>query len=275
MDKRILIAGGAIMFLLLVWVLLPKGKISKTGDAQISSSPASPSAKELYNEAVHYRKDRDLVKAKEMYQEILKNHPETENAAAVQEDLGKLNLELILSNTTVPDKTVNYEVVAGDVLAKIAKKFNTTVDLIKVRNNLKSDTIRLGQKLSIWTGTFNIIVDKSQNVLILKDGNDIVKVYNVSTGENNSTPVGKFKIISRLIDPVWFHRGIVVPPESPDNVLGTRWLGFDIPGYGIHGTVDPESIGKQVTAGCVRMRNEEIEELFNMIPMGTEVVIVD
>ena len=271
MDKKVLVAGGAVLFVILIWVVLPKGKAPKPAEALASSL----SSKELYSKAVHYRKNHDLVKTKEIYQEILKDHPDMENVAAVQDDLGKLNLELIFSNTSLPEKTVMYEVAPGDGLAKIAKKYGTTIDLIKKRNNLKSDTIRVGQKLNIWTGSFNIVVDKSQNILILKDANEVVKVYNVSTGENNSTPVGKFKIVSRLIDPVWFHRGVVVPSGSPDNVLGTRWLGFDFPGYGIHGTVEPESIGKQVTAGCVRMRNEEVEELYNLIPVGAEVVIVD
>ena len=271
MDKKFLIAGGAILFIVVIWISLPKGKTPKPTEALASAL----SSKEIYAKAVQSRKNHDLVKTKELYQEILKDHPDIENVQAVQEDLGKLNLELILSNTSFPGKTVTYEVAPGDGLSKIAKKYGITIDLIKKRNNLKNDTIRVGQKLSIWTGAFNIIVDKSQNILILKDANEVVKVYNVSTGENNSTPVGKFKIVSRLVDPVWFHRGVVVPPESPDNVLGTRWLGFDYPGYGIHGTVEPDSIGKQVTAGCVRMLNEEVEELYNLIPVGTEVVIVD
>lgn len=135
--------------------------------------------------------------------------------------------------------------------------------------------IRLGQKLRIWTAPFNIYIDKSQNILILKKGDEAVKVYSVSTGENNSTPIGTFKITDKLPDPVWFNRGVVVPPESPNNVLGSRWLGFDIPGYGIHGTTEPDAIGQQVTAGCVRMRNPEVEELYDMIISGTEVVIVD
>ncbi len=118
-------------------------------------------------------------------------------------------------------------------------------------------------------------MDKSQNILILKDNNEVVRVYSVSTGANNSTPVGKFKITSKLVDPVWFNRGAVVPPESPENVLGSRWLGFDLPGYGIHGTVEPETIGKQVTAGCVRMRNEDVEELYSLVTIGSEVEIVD
>jgi lipoprotein-anchoring transpeptidase ErfK/SrfK len=168
-----------------------------------------------------------------------------------------------------------HEVSPGDSLGKLAKQYGTTVDLIKKSNNLKNDTIRAGQRLRIWKGQFNIFVDKSQNILILKNGNEVVKVYNVSTGLNNSTPVGTFKIVSKLVDPVWFKSGAIVPPQSSDNVLGTRWMGFDIAGYGIHGTVEPGKIGQQVTAGCVRMRNEEVEELYTLIPIGTSVQIVD
>jgi lipoprotein-anchoring transpeptidase ErfK/SrfK len=87
--------------------------------------------------------------------------------------------------------------------------------------------------------------------------------------------VGTFKITTKLENPVWFKAGAVIPPESPDNVLGTRWLGFDIEGYGIHGTVEPDKIGQQVTAGCVRMRNHEVEELYKILPRNTEVTVVD
>lgn len=232
-------------------------------------------AKELYTQAEHFRRDGEAIKAKEIYQEILVKHPDFDNIMAVQGELESLNMKLIFSNTPVPDKTVVHEVIVGDTLGKIASQYGTTLELIKLKNNLKNDVIRLGQKLLIWTGKFNILVDKSQNTLILKDGNEIIKIYNVSTGANNSTPVGTFKITSKLIDPVWFNRGVVVPPESPQNVLGSRWMGFDIPGYGIHGTIEPETIGQQVTAGCVRMINGEVEELYSMIPLGTEVVIVD
>jgi lipoprotein-anchoring transpeptidase ErfK/SrfK len=147
--------------------------------------------------------------------------------------------------------------------------------LIKRSNRLTSNVIRLGQQLRIWTGTFNIFVDKSQNLLTLKDQDEVLKVYNVSTGAGNITPVGEFEIVSKLVDPVWFNKGIVVPPESPQNVLGSRWLGFDLSGYGIHGTIEPDTIGQQVTAGCVRMHNKDVEELYNIIPRGTRVAVVD
>jgi lipoprotein-anchoring transpeptidase ErfK/SrfK len=142
-------------------------------------------------------------------------------------------------------------------------------------NSLSDDKILPGRKIKVWTAPFSMVVDKSQNSLILKTNEEIIKTYTVSTGINNSTPIGNFKITNKLINPTWFKAGAVVPPGSPENILGSRWLGFNLPGYGIHGTSDPQSLGKQVTQGCVRMSNSDVEELYTIIPIGTEVTIID
>ena len=69
-----------------------------------------------------------------------------------------------------------------------------------------------------------------------------------------------------------------IPYGDPENVLGTRWMGFEnqpgVMGYGIHGTERPESIGGDESMGCVRMRNREVEELFGVVPRGTPVRIL-
>jgi lipoprotein-anchoring transpeptidase ErfK/SrfK len=87
--------------------------------------------------------------------------------------------------------------------------------------------------------------------------------------------VGTFKIVNKLPNPTWFKAGAVLPSDSPENILGSRWLGLDKKGYGIHGTTMPQDLGKQVTAGCVRMKNEEVEELYDIVGTGTEVTVVN
>jgi lipoprotein-anchoring transpeptidase ErfK/SrfK len=111
--------------------------------------------------------------------------------------------------------------------------------------------------------------------LLLTQSGEFVKSYAVATGKDDSTPEGEFIITTRIPNPVWYTQGAVVPPDSQENVLGTRWLGFDKKGYGIHGTVDPNPISIQQTAGCVRMTNQDVEELFAIIPVGTKVTIVN
>ena len=273
MNRKVLtIAVCLIGGIILLAVFLKGAKRHESNQDQTSAQ--SGSVQKLYAEAKQLRENGDWLKAKEIYQKIMSDYPDFDQMPGVQQELGDLNMQILLSNVQTP-KTTIYEVVSGDSLGKIGSKFHTTIDFLKRSNNLSSSVIRAGQKLRIYNAQFNIYVDKSQNILILKDNAEVVKVYHVSTGKNNSTPVGKYKIVSKLVDPVWFAKGVVVPPESPANVLGSRWMRFDLPGYGIHGTIDPQQIGQQVTAGCVRMRNEEVEEIYSIIPLGTEVTIVD
>jgi LysM repeat protein len=270
-KRRIIIIGAGVLLGITFLVTSSKKKPVALED---TTPVAKITAQELYNEAADLSKDRKMLEAKETYQRILSEFPDYKHIENVQKELEGVNIEIIFSNTPAP-QAVMHEVISGDTLGKLAKKYGTTIDLIKISNHLKSNIIRIGQRLRIWTRPFNIFIDKSQNKLILKDGEDVVKVYSVSTGENNGTPVGAFKIVTKLIDPVWFNKGVVVHPDSPQNVLGTRWLGFDLPGYGIHGTIEPDTIGRQVTAGCVRMKNGDVEELYNILVIGTKVVIVD
>ena len=273
MSKRNLLIGGGILLLVILGGI-GISRLYQNGAQESAASAGTLTVKQLYDQAAVLRKDGRMLEAKKLYLQILQDHPDYENMEAMQKELENLNMQIIFSNLVTPE-TVLHEVKNGDTLGKIAKEYNTTVELIQKSNNIKKDVIRAGQKLRIWRGKFNIFVDKSQNILILKEDNEVVKVYRVSTGEKNSTPVGEFTIVNKLEDPVWFNRGVVVPPESPANVLGSRWLGFDMPGYGIHGTIEPETIGQQMTAGCVRMLNKEVEELYSLIPIGTKVVIVD
>ncbi len=167
-----------------------------------------------------------------------------------------------------------YRVKPGDTLAKIAKAHGTTVELIKKKNSLKSNIIREDKYLLLLTKPFQIYISKHLNQLKVKLGGRLIKVYPVSTGKaETTTPLGEFEIRSRYPNPIWFHHGDIVPAGSPKNFLGTRWLGFNIPQYGIHGTIYPELIGQSVSGGCVRMKNKDIEELYNYIPIGTKVLI--
>ena len=221
-----------------------------------------------------YESKKDILKARDICELILKKYQNIGNISEVQDKAGKLNISLIFSNT-ITDKEMLYEIEPGDTLTNIARKFGTTVDLIKIANALRNDNIQVRAKLKVSKAKYKILVDKSQNILTLMSEDSVIKVYRVSTGENNSTPLGNFKIVNKIIDPVWYTEKAIVPAESPDNVLGSRWIGFNLPGYGIHGTVSPEKIGQQATKGCVRMINAEVEELYKIVPIGTEVTVVD
>ncbi len=161
----------------------------------------------------------------------------------------------------------------GDTLAGLAKKYGTTVELLRKNNGVSGDKIYAGMKLKVPTAQFSVRVDRRTNRLLILADDKPLKRYKVATGREDRTPPGTFKIINKLENPTWYNAGAVVPPDSPKNILGTRWMGFDKPGYGIHGTTLPETIGAYSSKGCIRMLNSEVEELYAILPLGTQVLV--
>jgi lipoprotein-anchoring transpeptidase ErfK/SrfK len=116
-----------------------------------------------------------------------------------------------------------------------------------------------------------IVVSIPDRKLALVEDGKVVKVYQTAVGAPKSpSPSGTFTVATRLQHPTWYHAGKVVPPGKA-NPLGTRWLGLSTKGYGIHGTNAPRSIGRNVSHGCIRMLNHDVEELFDMVSVGVVV----
>lgn len=273
MNKRLILIIPVALAVILGAYLL----IRHSSPRVPKEPPAVVLAKQLVDLGKSQEVKNELLLAKNTYQGILNNYPDYPQAQEVVKKIEELNMRIIFYPTLVSPASKYYEVKPGDALFKIAKEFNTTAELIAKINMLKSEVIRPGAKLKIWTGKFSVLVDKSQNILILKSDGEIIKTYTVSTGKNNSTPVGVFKIKDKIVNPPWFKPGASepIPPGNPENILGTRWMGFNLASYGIHGTTEPQTLGQQVTNGCVRMKNEEVEELFSLLPVETEVTIID
>lgn len=125
-----------------------------------------------------------------------------------------------------------------------------------------------------------IIVNIPEFTLYLYENGVKIREYPIGIG-NVLRPsiLGNSRIINRVIDPTyyppnWWERDLEPIPPGPENPVGTRWLGLDFAGYGIHGTNNPDSVGKAMSAGCIRMYNEDVEELTELITIGTPVSLV-
>ncbi len=149
---------------------------------------------------------------------------------------------------------------------------------------MANPVIRAGMVLSIYPANWSIEVSKSRFLLLVRNNGKLFNYYRIGTGRESRTPVGTFKVINRMRDPEWSPPGRQpVPFGSPENVLGTRWLGLapiegtdpTLKGFGIHGTWQPDTIGTAASEGCVRMKNNEVDELYELIPTGTRVTIKD
>lgn len=107
---------------------------------------------------------------------------------------------------------------------------------------------------------YRIIVDLTQRMLYLLDNDVVIRGFPVGIGKMlTESPLGDFTIINKQ--------------PNPGGPFGAFWMGLSKPHYGIHGTNDPSSIGREVSHGCIRMHNEDVLTLSAIVPIGTQVTI--
>lgn len=122
--------------------------------------------------------------------------------------------------------------------------------------------------------TRRIVVSFPDRKLALLEGDRVIKIYDVAVGASTSpSPSGEFQIAQRIENPTYYKPGVVIGP-SANNPLGPRWIGLNIKGFGIHGTNRPDSIGKNASHGCIRLRNRDIEDLFARVKVGDRVSLI-
>jgi lipoprotein-anchoring transpeptidase ErfK/SrfK len=166
----------------------------------------------------------------------------------------------------------SYQVKNGDSYAKIASRLKISQKWLEAANGRKP--LRAANTIRVPLLRDELIADKTKKTLTWKRGEEVIKIYPIAIGqEGMETPEGEFEVINKAKDPVWYRLGKIFPPDSPENLLGTRWLGISKKGYGIHGTRSPGTIGSRASHGCVRLHNADIEELFEWIPLGAKVRI--
>ena len=255
----------------------PVTNVVEAATQTVESVPAT----QLVAEAQVFLNADKKDKAREKFLAALAAASDDAQRNEIEAKLGTLNVELVRLPWPIPEKTT-YTVQDGDSIKAIAQKFGTTVDLIVESNQLKRpDVIKPGDRLRVFAGKLAIRVSKSRHDLLLTSNGRFFKRYRVGTGKYDRTPAGTFVVSERIKEPVWWRAdGKTIPFGDKENILGTRWLALKatgnteaVKGYGIHGTWDNDSIGKAESAGCIRLRNEEVEELFELVPTGTEVTI--
>jgi hypothetical protein len=197
------------------------------------------------------------------------NHPE--HRAEVLPRIQKTAQTIYLSPQ--PHFMQAYEVQPGDMLQQIAPAYQLSWEYLSTLNGTSPERIRVGQKLKVIKGPFEAFVDLSDFRLTIHAHGYFVKEYAIGIGKDNSTPLGTFKVRDKLKNPVYYPpEGGIVDADDPANPLGERWIGLG-EGYGIHGTIDPESIGKAESKGCLRLSESEIAEVYDFLTISSEVAI--
>lgn len=153
--------------------------------------------------------------------------------------------------------------------------------LIARSNGVEGGGLHPGDLLRIPTDPVTTFVDVSKHWLLYRIGPHVVEAWPVGTGAQGSeTIIGVFEVGDKGENPMWWPKGRPpVPHTDPANPLGTRWMGWRELGadqdtsYGFHGTREPETIGYDASEGCVRMRNEDVEVLYEILPSGSRIEV--
>ncbi len=245
-------------------------------EAQILEAKGDPvAARAVLNRALHLRDASDADR--QMARDLLTD----------------LNERLVFSPNVWPGDPIalTHTVARGEFLSTIVKKHNLGVDwraILDINRIPSPKRVREGQTLKLIRGPFHAIVHKRDYRLDLYWGpgdspSDWIYIRSFPTGlgEQDSTPVGIFRVKNKLANPAWTNprTGERFSADDPKNPIGEYWVGLEgigdssvLVGYGLHGTIDPQSIGQNLSMGCVRLADDDIRLVFGLLSVGDSIV---
>lgn len=279
-----------------------------SGSASPGNLPGELAA--LYQVGERNRAEKKLLEARAAFNRVLVDSRLSDDGrASLRQTIAAINDELVFSPNIYANDPMQetYTVVKGDNLIRVSRKLNTVTEahfIERVNGLANANALKVGQKLKIVRGPFHAVVSKSGFRLDLYAGTmptsgtlgssglgggaepgwTYIRSFKVGLGEKGGTPLGTFvvKENSKLVNPHWVNprTGQKFDKDDPKNPIGERWIGLagyddaskKYDGYGIHGTVDPDSVGKEMSMGCVRLGAEDVEIVYEMLMPKVSVV---
>jgi hypothetical protein len=257
------------------------------------TAPETPSARRVQAAIALVEANRP-VEARVALTRLLQEGPDPADEEFVRDSLAALNRRLVFSPEAVAGDPFSrvHMVGRGESLSTIVKSQKLQVDwrfILRVNGLTSERYLREGQRLKLVTGPFDAVVDKTDFRLDLYMGRGEERVYvtslPVGLGEYDSTPVGRFRVrsASRTPNPAWANprTGERFAADDPLNPIGEHWIGLEgiddanraMAGYGIHGTIDPDSIGRMKSMGCVRLLADDVALVYEVLLDGCPVEI--
>ncbi len=277
----------------------PPGQPSVSRSSPRSNEPSNLSSTDafpaLLQRAEALRDAGDLVTARTLVNEPLVNQKLSPDDADIAKSfLSELNALIILSpqRFNADPFTRAYKVEPGNRMMNIARQFDIPWELLGRLNGISDPSrLRAGVTLKAIQGPFHAVVSKRRFTLDLYlgapggPGSVYVKTFGVGLGSDSSTPTGTWLVSKgKLKNPVYYSpRGEgVIDADDPKNPLGERWIPLEgIEGnavgqqsYGIHGTIEPDSIGKNMSLGCIRLLNHDVELLYDLLTESKSKIVV-
>ncbi|AWB44171.1 hypothetical protein DCC85_08010 [Paenibacillus sp. CAA11] len=214
-----------------------------------------PDAEDLKRKALKWTQEQEmlvmLMSAIQHYQEQKGKLP------------GKLSdLALPFPNNWIAGEAVETSIAFPKALHRVKELQNKAANSPQNAEELKNNSSANKKTAPFFQKELEIKVDKAKHKLALVSGNVILRVYDVGLG-GQRTPEGSFRITDKVVN----------PNGHDDGEFGSRGMELSAGNYAIHGTNEEDSIGKDESLGCIRMRKADVEELFDLAPKGTKVTI--
>jgi LysM repeat protein len=231
-----------------------------------------------------------VLEARQQLNALLKTDLGESESGEVRALLTRIADDTIFGRRHLPGDPLldSYTIQSGDVLLNIGRDYHVPHEILMQLNGIPDATkIRQGQKLKVPRGPFHVKIYKSEFRMDVYLQDVYVRSYRVGLGTDNGTPEGVWKVKTRLENPTYYPPSTaadkrILAPDDPNNPLGRRWIGLEgvegaavgHEGYGIHGTIEPDSIGKAVSLGCIRMHNEDVAFLYMLMMPGQSTVTI-
>lgn len=235
--------------------------------SQNSASTATTPAESRTVTQLDPAAEQDIIQLRELSTRYWK---EFEERIVPDEDLLRLSHKIFFE----PGKHYlpAYDVQPNDQLRLIARNYQVTWQYLARLNQVEPDKIRPGQQLKVLQGPFHAVVDLSQRQLTVHANGYYVHSFPVAVGKDHSTPTGEFPVLNKVENPTYYGPEGIIAADDPSNPLGEHWIDLGN-SYGIHGTINPQSIGQAASKGCLRLHPNDVALLYDLLTTESIVII--
>jgi lipoprotein-anchoring transpeptidase ErfK/SrfK len=261
----------------------------------IGAAASPPARREDMLRGMRLIEQGQVVEGRTVLSKLLTGHPPLSpvDEQHIRDVLTSVNQELVFSPKITPGDPLveRYVVQSGDRLARVAPRYKVTYQLVEQINRISAQNLQADRPIKLIKGPFFAVVSKSQfrMDIYLMDQQGVpvyVRSFPVGLGENDSTPTGTWVIKkgSKTVNPDWRNprTGEYFKADDPKNPIGEYWLALeglddntrDKQGFGIHGTIEPDSIGRMMSLGCIRLNAADIEQVFKLLVDGESKVYI-
>jgi len=210
-----------------------------------------------------------------------------DRAKQARDALADIARRTLFSRTVLKNDPLvsRYRIRKGDALAKIGKQFNVSEDLLAEINALPDkNRIVANNHLKVVHGPFHAAISKSDHRMHVYLQDVYICTYRVALGTDGTTPTGQWKVANHQTNPSWTDPRTSKKwyADDPNNPIGEYWIGLQGIegeaagqfGYGVHGTIEPETIGTDVSMGCIRLAPKDIAVVYRLLVPGASFVTV-